>query len=62
MATKIGKLNPTRTLLLLCDMQEKFARSIQYFHEMTSNSIRILEACKMIGVPALATEHYPKGF
>lgn len=62
MASKIGKLNPSRTILLLCDIQEKFAKNIQYFNEITANSIRVLEACKLIGVPVLATEQYPKGF
>jgi hypothetical protein len=59
---RIGRLNPTKTILLLCDMQEKFARSIQFFNEIVETSARVHETCKLAKVPCLITEHYPKGF
>ena len=34
MSFKIGRLNPSKTLLLLCDMQEKFAKSMLHFNEV----------------------------
>lgn len=58
----IGRLTPTRSILLLCDMQEKFARTIQYFNEIVDTSSRVLDTCKIAKVPYLVTEHYPKGW
>ena len=59
---RIGRLNPTKSILLLCDMQEKFARSIQFFNEIVETSARVHETCKLAKMPYLVTEHYPKGF
>ncbi|CAF0918248.1 unnamed protein product, partial [Brachionus calyciflorus] len=56
-----GRLNPSRTLLLLCDMQDKFAPHIQYFNQIVDNSGRLVDIAKHLNVPYIATEHYPKG-
>ena len=61
MISRIGRLNPSKTFLLLCDMQEKFATTIQHFDEIVLNSEKVLDACKLLQVPYLVTEHYPKG-
>ena len=58
---KVGRLNPSRTFLLLCDLQEKFTKSIQYFDEIFVASDRLYEASKLLEIPAVVTEHYPKG-
>ena len=42
-------------------MQEKFARTIKYFNEIVDTSSRVLDTCKVVNVPYLVTEHYPKG-
>ena len=57
---KMGRLNPSKTLLLLCDMQEKFARSILHFNEVVETSSKVAEISKMVQIPSLVTEHYPK--
>ena len=57
----VGKLNPKKSILLLCDMQEKFSKSIQYFNEIVDTSERMLNFAKILGIKFYATEHYPKG-
>ena len=61
MASRLGRLNPSKTILLLCDMQEKFAKPITHFNEVVETSVRLTEAAKLLGIPQLITEHYPKG-
>lgn len=61
-AARIGRLNPTKTVLLLCDMQEKFARIIQHFNPIVETSNRVLDTCKILNIPYVVTEHYPKGY
>ena len=58
---KVGRLNPARTFLLLCDLQEKFTKTIQHFDEIFEASNRLLEASKLLQIPVVVTEHYPKG-
>lgn len=62
MASKFGRLNPSKTVLLLCDMQEKFAKHISHFNEIVETSGRLVETSKHLQIPCLITEHYPKGF
>ena len=47
--------------VLICDMQEKFRPNISFFPEIVSNSHRIMQAAKVLQIPILATEQYPKG-
>ena len=58
---KIGRINPLKTILLLCDMQEKFSKTILHFNEVVSTSIRVTEVAKLLQVPILITEQYPRG-
>ena len=73
----VGRFLPNSTALFLCDMQVfasplyicssirnsqvKFRPSISHFDEVVSNSSRVLEAAKIMSLPCLATEQYPKG-
>lgn len=41
--------------------QEKFASSIKYFPEIVSISSRVLGAARLLDVPVVVTEQYPKG-
>ena len=56
----VGPLRQT-SLLLLCDMQEKFRSTIKYFPQIVETSNKLLQACKILEVPYLVTEQYPKG-
>jgi len=62
MATKIvQRLNPKTSALLLCDMQEKFRKTVSHFDQIVSVSNRMLKAAQILDVPVVATEQYPKG-
>lgn len=61
MATRIGRIDFKKSILLLCDMQDKFAKSITHFDDIVQTSSRLLEFSNIIGIPSIATEHYPKG-
>lgn len=58
---KLGKLVSSRTALLVCDMQEKFRYSISHFNAICNTSGRLIAAAKMLEVPVVITEMYPKG-
>lgn len=56
-----GKLETDKCALLICDMQEKFAKSIQYFDDISTNISRMVEGAKVLDVPIIVTEQYPQG-
>jgi isochorismate hydrolase len=73
---RLCRLIPQRCALLVCDMQEKFRPAILHFEDIVKNTSRIgglinkrlvlrdvflVESCKLLGVPILVTEQYPKG-
>ncbi|XP_032817151.1 isochorismatase domain-containing protein 2 [Petromyzon marinus] len=58
---RLGKLVPARTMLLLCDMQERFRNRVIYFPEIVQTSARLLQAARLLGVRAVVTEQYPDG-
>ena len=41
--------------------QEKFRPSIAHFDKIVYNSNRVLNAAKIMDMPVMATEQYPKG-
>ncbi|VEL22054.1 unnamed protein product [Protopolystoma xenopodis] len=57
----IGKLNLSRTALLICDIQEKFRTSISHFDAVVLVTKRMLDASRILKMPAFITEMYPKG-
>ncbi|PAA81418.1 hypothetical protein BOX15_Mlig028129g1 [Macrostomum lignano] len=57
----VGKLNSNRTALFLCDMQEKFRKTITHFPAIVDTSSRMLRACQIMKMPVFVTEQYPKG-
>ncbi|CAG0889011.1 unnamed protein product [Darwinula stevensoni] len=57
----LGMLDPSFTVFFCCDFQEKFAPAILHFKEILDVSKRLVEASKMLGIPLIATEQYPKG-
>ncbi|XP_078511050.1 isochorismatase domain-containing protein 2 isoform X1 [Lissotriton helveticus] len=58
---RIGKLSQKGSVLFLCDMQEKFRHNIAYFPEVVSVAARMLQAAKVLDIPVIVTEQYPKG-
>ena len=49
------------TALLVIDMQEKLLPKIAGADALVRNIAFLIDACKILGVPILATEQYPKG-
>ena len=60
-AKRLGKLAVKNSCLFLCDMQEKFRPTIQYFPQVVSVSARMLQAARLLEMPVVVTEQYPKG-
>jgi nicotinamidase-related amidase len=49
------------TALLVVDMQEKLLPKIAGVDHLVQNLSFLLEAARLVGIPVLATEQYPKG-
>lgn len=49
------------TVLLVVDMQERLVPVVRNQERLVWNVGRLLEAARLLGVPALATEQYPRG-
>lgn len=58
---KLSRLNIQRSVLLICDIQEK-ARPVIYKGKTLIKNISILnETCHRAGIPIIVTEQYSKG-
>ena len=57
---QLGQLSPTHTVLFVCDFQERFAPSIRHFWTAVKNTERLVKTAKLLDVPIIATEQYPK--
>ena len=54
-------LDPQHTALVIIDMQEAFRFSISDFAEVSANIALIVHAVRLLDVPIIITEQYPKG-
>ncbi|CAF4804002.1 unnamed protein product [Rotaria sp. Silwood1] len=61
MAQHITPLSRQTSILLICDIQEKFRSVIKYFPQIIETSNKLLQACKILDIPYVITEQYPKG-
>ncbi|MBN9163123.1 MAG: isochorismatase family protein, partial [Myxococcales bacterium] len=59
----MDRLDPSTTLILVVDVQEKLAAAMpeESFATLVKNAGILLEAARVLGVPVLASEQYPKG-
>ncbi|KAK7120052.1 hypothetical protein R3I94_020165 [Phoxinus phoxinus] len=57
----LGNLSPASTAFFCCDMQERFRPAIKYFGDIISVGQRLLQGARLLGVPVLVSEQYPKG-
>ncbi|GAU97509.1 hypothetical protein RvY_08791 [Ramazzottius varieornatus] len=57
----ISRLVANRTAFFCCDMQEAFRANIKYFSEITEIARRMIEGGKILDIPLVVTEQYPKG-
>lgn len=58
---RLGKVSPKTSALFVCDMQEKFRKTIQFYPEIINVAGRMLETAKVLEIPVITTEQYPKG-
>ncbi|HEX7955420.1 MAG TPA: hydrolase [Pyrinomonadaceae bacterium] len=54
-------LDPTRTALAVIDVQESFRPHIQDFAELAARCALVAHAARLLGLPVVVTEQYPKG-
>ena len=54
-------LDRKRAALAVIDMQEAFSKIIPDFGETASRIALMVEACKLLNLPIVVTEQYPKG-
>lgn len=55
------RLAPDNSLLLLVDMQERLQPLIHGDKALRAKAAALAEGCRLLGVPAMITEQYPKG-
>ncbi|KAK9302135.1 hypothetical protein QLX08_005746 [Tetragonisca angustula] len=53
-------LKQGKSVLLICDMQEKFAKAMFEFEKITQNSVKLMNALKLLNVPIIVSEQNPK--
>ncbi|CAL1540894.1 unnamed protein product [Lymnaea stagnalis] len=58
---RIGKVFYKNAALFICDMQEKFRPTIQYFPQILTVAERLLKGAQTLDMPVIVTEQYPKG-
>jgi nicotinamidase-related amidase len=55
------KLDPERAALVVIDVQEAFRKAIPEFGDVAAATGVLIEGAKVVGVPIVVTEQYPKG-
>ncbi|KAG8228453.1 hypothetical protein J437_LFUL009104 [Ladona fulva] len=59
-AIKNGSLPDKQTIFFMCDIQEKFRNVALYFNEMITSANKLVETSRILGIPLVVTEQYPK--
>jgi nicotinamidase-related amidase len=54
-------LDAGRTALAVIDVQESFRTHIEDFSELAARCALVVQAARLLGVPVVITEQYPKG-
>ncbi|XP_046575023.1 isochorismatase domain-containing protein 1-like isoform X1 [Haliotis rubra] len=58
---RLGDLRLDQTVFFCCDMQEKFRPAIKHFSDILQIAQRLVKASKILNIPLIVTEQYPKG-
>ena len=56
-AKKLGQVVAENCVVMVCDLQERFAPSILHFDK---NANKIAKCAQLLELPVLATEQYPR--
>ena len=54
-------LNPQDSVLLVVDIQQKFAATLDDWERLVSRAGILVQACAQLEIPVLLSEQYPKG-
>ncbi len=54
-------LEPSRTALLIIDVQEKLFPRVENNEEVLNTMIKVIKGFQILGIPIYATEQYPQG-
>ena len=54
-------LDKENTVLAIIDIQEKLAAVMNDRNEVVKNCLHLIELAKMLNIPVVITEQYPKG-
>jgi nicotinamidase-related amidase len=54
-------LNKDNSVLVIVDIQDKLAVVMEQKEKVTKNCLHIIETAKLLGIPMILTEQYPKG-
>lgn len=54
-------LHPNHSLLLVVDVQEKFAPVIEHYERLLKKCAILIQACHVLEIPVVVSEQYPKG-
>jgi nicotinamidase-related amidase len=57
----VRTLDRDRTALVVVDVQEAFRPAVPDFDRVVQNTRRLMDGAKILGVPVVVTEQYPKG-
>lgn len=62
MASNAAKaiLKQSKSVLLICDVQERFAKAMFDFDKVVQNSSKLINALKLLEIPAIVSEQNPK--
>ena len=58
----IRRMTAQSTVFMVCDVQERFASVIYQFPALVHTSTFLAASARVLGVPTLVTEQYPKAF
>ena len=54
-------LDRDRAALVVVDVQEAFRPAVQRFDDVVESTRRLMEGARVLGIPVVVTEQYPKG-
>jgi len=57
----LGDICLSQTVVFVCDIQERFRPAIAYFAQIAEIANRLTEATRILDIPLMVTEQYPKG-